>query len=103
MKTPKSFKCKRCGACCRISPFLTENDIQRIKRLGFKEDYFVEELRGKKFMKLVDGKCVFLDDSKKLTFCKIHESRPKTCREYPVEVREDGDCGPESLSFDKRN
>ena len=101
MKTPLNFKCKRCGSCCLISPFLTNKDITRIKKLGFKEDYFVETLKGKKFMKLVNNKCVFLDNKNKITSCQIHNSRPDTCRKYPTEIRENGDCRPEVLGFDK--
>jgi len=98
MKTPKNFKCKRCGTCC-TSPFLSEKEISRIKKAGYDEDYFVEELKGRKFMKLVNDRCIFLDRKNKMTSCKIHKFRPDTCRKYPTEIRDNGDCRPETISF----
>jgi len=102
MKTPKNFKCKRCGSCCLISPFLNSKEIKRIVDKGYKQEEFVEELRGKKFMKNKKGRCVFLKYNGKKTECIIHSVRPDTCRQYPSELKEDGDCRPVVLEFDKR-
>ncbi|MFH2028942.1 MAG: YkgJ family cysteine cluster protein [Nanoarchaeota archaeon] len=99
MKTPKSFRCKRCGSCCLISPFLSDKDIKRITDLGFKEDYFAEELRDRKFMKIRDNKCIFLEKTDKLAKCRIYKARPTTCRQYPTEIRDNGDCRPSILSL----
>ena len=98
MKTPKDFKCSRCGSCCHYSPFLTKHDISRIKKAGYSEDFFVEDWKGEHFMKMKNSKCVFLGLKGKEFYCKIYESRPKACMEYPIEVRENGDCRP-SKSF----
>jgi len=102
MITPKNFKCNRCGSCCRISPFLTNEDINRVKKLGYKEKQFIEELKGKKFIRMLGNKCIFLDNRNKITSCKIYKARPQICREYPTEIRENGDCRPEILKFDKK-
>ena len=96
----KNFKCKRCGDCCRVVPHLTKRDIERIKKLGFKKDFFVESISDINLMKMKNNKCVFLKDEKK-TSCKIYEARPRICRLYPTEVRDNGDCKPEKLSSDK--
>ena len=84
-----------------ISPFLSDEDIKRITKLGYKEENFVQTFRNKRFMKLVDGKCIFLDNKNKIANCKIYKTRPETCRLYPTEIRDDGDCRPEMLKFDK--
>ncbi len=102
MKTPKDFRCKRCGSCCLISPFLSNKEIKRIVNSGYNEKEFVEELRGRKFMKHIDGKCVFLKYKGKMTECIIHDVRPDTCRQYPSELKKDGDCKPVVLAFDRR-
>lgn len=102
MRTPKSFKCKRCGSCCRISPFLTDKDIKKIEKSGYSEDYFVEDLKEKKFMKMINDRCIFLNDRYAATSCRIYMLRPDTCRQYPTEIRENGDCTPEILKFDKK-
>jgi len=101
MKRTADFRCKRCGSCCRISPFLSVKDINRIKKEGYAEEYFVETLRGQRFMKMHGDGCVFLNDIRSLTACKIYQSRPDICRKYPTEIRENGDCRPEVLRFDK--
>ena len=96
----KNFKCKRCGDCCRVVPHLTDNDISRIKKLGFKEGFFVERIGNINLMRIEKDKCVFLNDGKR-TSCKIYNSRPRICRLYPTELRKDGDCRPEKLNSDK--
>ena len=100
MKTPSNFRCNRCGSCC-LSPFLSKKDIEKIKKLGYQEDYFVEQLDSKRFMKNIDGKCIFLKKGR-ITECRIYNARPKTCIKYPSEIRDNGDCKPEVLAFDKK-
>ncbi len=70
-----------CGKCCLETRMpLTEEDISRIKSLGYPEWYFVQwenvpRLRNEK------GKCVFLREDGS---CSIYEHRPKGCRLYPL-------------------
>jgi len=95
----KNFKCKRCGDCCRISPGLSRKDIDRIKKLGFKEEFFVEKVRGIRLMKTTNDKCIFLLDEGK-TSCRIYKARPRICRLYPAVLGKDGGCKPEKLQSD---
>jgi Fe-S-cluster containining protein len=62
---------------------LTEEDIERIERLGYPRDYFVvvgED--GIPRLRNVDGHCVFLDVE--TGRCKIYPYRPLGCRLYPL-------------------
>ncbi|WP_048058135.1 YkgJ family cysteine cluster protein [Pyrococcus yayanosii] len=86
------FKCvENCAKCCReLDIPLREGDIERIKALGYEEDYFVDFTkmfyRGSRFLgyslkkRPFDGTCVFLDENGK---CKIYEHRPIACKLYP--------------------
>ena len=72
------FECSLCGNCCRFK-FIdaTEEDIGRLREAGYED--FVDD--SGKFMKRVNGRCVFLEDDK----CSVHEVRPKVCREFPFQ------------------
>lgn len=94
----KRFKCNRCGECCRISPKLGREDIRKILKKGIEKDYFIEMIRGKTYMKIKNDKCVFLRKNGKKYACKIYDSRPKICREYPSLIV--ADCRPERFAFD---
>lgn len=95
----KNFKCKRCGSCC-YSPRLYKKDVERIKKLGFKKDFFVEkDFRGFRYIKEKNGWCMFLIKGKKAA-CRIYPERPKICRLYPSRLI-NGSCKPEKLVSDK--
>jgi len=101
IKMLKSFKCKRCGACC-YPPKLYSADIRRIKKAGYEEEDFVytDELSNKYLKdKGKNNKCRFLKKKGKLYECKIYPYRPKICREYPSRLV-NGSCKPEKLKFD---
>jgi len=92
MLTPKNFICNRkCGRCCIVTVvLLLDEDIKRIKKQGFSQDFFVDyemlgEYRGKPSLKKnKDGWCVFLKKDKKGIFsCGIYENRPQICKKYP--------------------
>ncbi len=73
---------KFCGRCCYQTEMpLTEEDIERIEKLGFKREDFAVKVDGVYRLRNVNGKCYFLDDSNR---CKIYEHRPIGCRIYPV-------------------
>lgn len=101
MLTKNSFKCKRCAECCKYTIVkLFKEDIERIKKAGYKEDFFVRYdshikspvLRNEK------GSCVFLEKKKGKYQCKIYDIRPRVCRLYPfVESDEVEDCKPQLL------
>lgn len=88
----KNLKCNRCGHCCTLLLNLTDNDIERIKKLGYKEEEFIEEQLGMKYMKLIDHKCFFLRKNNKGYYCEIYKDRPNICRIYPSYDRAIREC-----------
>lgn len=68
-------------------PLLNE-DIERIKGLGFNCDYFVVNKDGWLQLKNQKGRCVFNDGKK----CLIYENRPEGCKFYPIIYDEDRKC-----------
>ena len=93
----KNFKCRRCGECCN-PPRLYEGDIKRIRKEGYKDFVYTDDLRNT-YIRDNDGKCMFLKKGK-VSSCSIYEYRPETCRQYPSELN-DGDCKPVELAFDR--
>ncbi len=87
----KKMKCNKCGHCCTLLLNLTERDIERIKKTGYKEEEFIEEQLGRKYMKLIDHKCFFLKKNKSY-YCEIYKHRPQICRIYPSYDREIREC-----------
>jgi Fe-S-cluster containining protein len=60
---------------------LLKEDILRIVKLGFKEEYFAVESKGFRVLRNSDkGRCVFHDGER----CTIYANRPSGCRLYPV-------------------
>ena len=95
----KNFKCKRCGSCCN-PPRLYKPDIERIKKLNYKEEDFIyTDNLNNTYLKDKKEKCIFLKRGK-TTSCKIYSNRPKICRLYPSELA-NGSCKPVELAFDK--
>jgi uncharacterized protein len=65
---------------------LLEDDVKRIARLGFKEEFFSTESDGFKVLKNSSaGRCVFHDGKQ----CTIYANRPKGCKFYPIVFDED--------------
>lgn len=93
----KNFKCSRCGSCCN-PPRLYLSDIKRIKKLGYKDFIYTDNLNNT-YLKDKKEKCMFLKQGK-TTSCKIYSSRPKICRLYPSELV-NGSCKPVELAFDR--
>jgi len=85
------FVCRQCGACCRRpgDVRLTDDDLDRAARLlGMTVRAFAERYtrltsdRGA--LSFVDGEgdaCVFLAAD---GTCRIHETKPNQCRDYPL-------------------
>ncbi|RLF04423.1 MAG: YkgJ family cysteine cluster protein [Thermoprotei archaeon] len=74
---------KLCGKCCYDTKMpLTKSDIERIKKIGFSEDYFVDRRGRIPRLKNIDGHCVFLDSQS--NSCMIYPDRPEGCRLYPL-------------------
>ncbi len=60
---------------------LLEEDVQRIRKLGYSEDFFVTHSEGFKILANSSwGRCVFHDGKQ----CTIYKSRPKGCKLYPI-------------------
>ncbi len=79
------FDCLTCANCCKTtSPIFYQTDIERIARtLRVKPGQFVDQyLRidedGDYVLK--SSPCPFLDAD---NYCRVYDSRPKACREYP--------------------
>ena len=87
--TKENFKCDRyCGECCKkLIVRVSREDIKKIKKLGYKEEEFLEKdifYSNKTNLKKNKEGCIFLKKNKDGKYtCKIRNDRPKTCREYP--------------------
>jgi Fe-S-cluster containining protein len=79
----KGIPCKRhnCIQCCLETEMnLTEDDILRIRKAGFKISNFLDRRKGLDYLKNIDGKCFFLG----VNGCNIYQIRPEGCRIYPL-------------------
>lgn len=77
----KQLNCDGCADdhfCCKFKVRLGWFDVLRIRGKGFK-DFWEEDGFKEKTIKLVRGRCYFLDDEG----CKIYSVRPKVCRKFP--------------------
>ena len=85
------FKCKRCATfCCKLGgPTLSLNDVDLLKKAGFKEVEFFDGAHDSLKNK-ADGSCVFLQLDKERHFskCSVYDSRPTLCRLYPFHLEE---------------
>ena len=76
-----------CSKCCRDTEMpLFPEDIERLKKAGYKLEEFAVFDRNAKIRRLknVNGHCYFLDP--KTGRCKIYDIRPIGCRLYPVVI-----------------
>ncbi|MBX2967547.1 MAG: YkgJ family cysteine cluster protein [Cyclobacteriaceae bacterium] len=77
--------CLACANCCKTtSPIFYQTDIERVaKALRMKPGDFVEtylRIDEDNDYVLKSSPCPFLDED---NYCKVYDSRPKACREYP--------------------
>lgn len=73
------FQCTICGECCQLEVFLTNADMERIKRGVGAESSMLPGNRGTLTAHEEKAACRFLNDDR----CSIYESRPLQCRLYP--------------------
>ena len=59
---------------------LTQSDVKRIRRLGYRDRDFIIAARGERFLLNRGGACVFLGGGG----CSIYPYRPMGCRLYPL-------------------
>jgi len=80
------FRCKRCSTfCCKLGgPTLSQKDVERLKKAGYKEVEFLDGAHGSLKNK-ADGSCALLQIDKERHFyeCSVYDSRPALCRLYP--------------------
>ena len=87
------FKCRGCGACCRIKNGIVrvgDAEIMRIAAfLGMSEQAFIDreteiapDRRGLVLKSRPDESCVYLTDDNR---CRIHPVKPDKCRTFPLE------------------
>jgi Fe-S-cluster containining protein len=99
----ESFKCERCGECCKPITKLTNEDIERIKKIGYKEDHFLAvdpiNKKTRNTLKLINGKCVFLTEGDGITYCDIYEHRPENCKNYPFFYDKIKSCKPVKILY----
>jgi Fe-S-cluster containining protein len=75
----KKYKCIRCGKCCKLRVDLSEEDINKIKKAGYK-DFLTKDNNLKK----INGYCLFMTLDNGITSCKLEKSgKPSICRNFP--------------------
>lgn len=71
----------KCIECCKeTNMLLSYQDIERIKKLGYDDAFFIKRHHGWLQLKNKNGRCVFHNGTK----CTIYENRPEGCTLYPV-------------------
>ena len=87
------FKCRGCGACCRIKDGIVRVDDAEIKRiskfLGMSEQEFIDreteiapDRKGLILKSRADESCAYLTEDSR---CRIHPVKPDKCRTFPFE------------------
>ena len=87
------FKCRMCGACCRIKDgivHVSDAEIARIAAfLGMGEAEFIEretevapDRKSLILKSRPDGACAYLTDD---NLCRINPVKPEKCRTFPSE------------------
>ena len=81
----EEMDCLTCANCCKTTgPIFYQTDIERVaKSLRLKPGEFIEQylrIDEDKDYVLKSSPCPFLDGD---NYCKVYDSRPKACREYP--------------------
>jgi Fe-S-cluster containining protein len=81
----QKIDCLECANCCKTtSPIFRTVDIDRLslflkmKSVVFIQQYLYKDEEGDYVLKTAP--CPFLDDDNR---CKVYESRPLACKEYP--------------------
>jgi len=99
MLSPKTFRCRRCGDCCKVYTIKLKN--KDIKRIGKKYpgDYFLsyDEFEECFVMKRAKNKCIFLKRKNGKYSCGIYCIRPETCRKYPFFRKNVESCKPVTI------
>ncbi len=89
----REFKCRMCGACCRIKDGIvrvSDAEIARIAAfLGMDETEFIEretevapDRKSLILKSRPDGSCAYLTEG---NLCRINPVKPEKCRTFPFE------------------
>ena len=89
------FRCRRCGACCRIPGGivrLREGEPEALAlALGLDVQTFIDrhtqlapDRRSLILLDHPDGSCEMLDDA---GLCRVHAAKPAQCRDFPARWR----------------
>jgi len=81
LKTGDSWRCLRCGECCRsYAVELNESDLRKLS------EEWIETLEDgrKRLKRREDGACIFYDEETRS--CRIYEKRPDSCRVFPFSI-----------------
>ncbi|MBX2898091.1 MAG: YkgJ family cysteine cluster protein [Cyclobacteriaceae bacterium] len=81
----EEIDCLQCANCCKTtSPIFYQTDIERLaKSMRMRPGDFIEtylRVDEDNDYVLKSAPCPFLDSD---NYCKVYDSRPKACREYP--------------------
>ncbi len=80
------YKCIQC--CLETEMSLSNEDIERIKGLGFATKFFITKRGGWLQLKNYNGGCVFYNG----VGCSIYENRPEGCNLYPIIYDKEKNC-----------
>ena len=94
MVDPATFRCRRCGACCRVPGYvaLEPGEPEAIAAfLGMDVYAFTERFttltfnrRDLSLVEGAEGRCVFLQDD---STCRIQPVKPAQCKGFPFTWR----------------
>jgi len=83
------FTCYRCIHCCFFAgspdyPILTETDYRRLKKIASRRGINLKfrKIKGGLYQWIIEGFCPFYDVKKR--GCSIYDSRPSSCRIFPL-------------------
>jgi len=100
------YSCHSCGRCCTRWQIAVDADrVAQLRRHDWSKwvegDPFVPDGKGGFFLKMVDGRCVFLAGDNR---CRIHselryDDKPASCRAFPLHFAKIGEVALARLSF----
>ena len=77
------MRCMHCGVCCQETDMmLCAEDIARLEKQGYQQDFFVRLDKGYMLLRNRQGFCVFYNFQKHR--CSVYFYRPSGCRVYPI-------------------